>query len=156
MRPHCSRIQTPPTPVLSTYKTNDSFLDYEFFSAGPKGRIKKAVRFTRIAVNVFNLGFGDLNEYTGEINDISITNNEDSKKVLATVATIVYDFTLLYPAVWVMAKGSTLSRNRLYRIGIVTNLHEIKSRFEIFGLKDNKWESFKLQIDYSAFLIRRK
>jgi hypothetical protein len=31
-----------------TYFSNNNFLDYEFYSDGPKGKIKKIVRFTRI------------------------------------------------------------------------------------------------------------
>ena len=45
-----------------TYKTNENFQDYEFISIGPKGIIKKVVRFTEISNNVFNLGFGDLDD----------------------------------------------------------------------------------------------
>lgn len=44
------------------YKTNDSYLDFEFYSEGPKGRIKKVVRYSpRNAggITYFNLGFGD-------------------------------------------------------------------------------------------------
>ena len=44
------------------YRTNNNFLDYEFNSIGPKGSIKKVVRFTQIGVNIYNLGFGDLEE----------------------------------------------------------------------------------------------
>ena len=46
--------------------------------------MKKIIRFTQITNNVFNLGFGDLDETSGEISDISVTNNNDSRKVLAT------------------------------------------------------------------------
>jgi len=138
------------------YKTNETFLDYEFYSIGPGGRIKKVVRFTQIGNGIFNLGFGDLNEFTGEISDIIVTNNEDSKKVLATVAGAVYDFTNHYRDVWVMAKGSTNARNRLYRMGITNHQQEIDDLFEVYGLKDNNWEPFESQNDYKAFLVRRK
>jgi hypothetical protein len=43
-----------------SYETNDSFLDYEFISEGPKGKIKKVVRFTAIGNNVYNLGLETL------------------------------------------------------------------------------------------------
>ena len=76
------------------YKTNDSFLDYEFTSEGPRGHIKKIVRFTQIGPGVFNLAFGDLHEETGEISDTAVTNNNDSRKVLTTVAATVHDITL--------------------------------------------------------------
>jgi hypothetical protein len=139
-----------------TYKTNESFLDYEFTSSGPKGNIKKVVRFTQIANNVFNLAFGDLNEGTGEISDTAVTNNNDSRKVLATVAATVHDFSIQYPDAWIIAKGSTTSRTRLYRIGISNHLKEINIDFAIFGLKDGAWKPFELRNDYDAFLIRHK
>jgi hypothetical protein len=139
-----------------TYKTNENFLDYEFKSIGPKGNIKKIVRFTQIDDTIYNLGFGDLEEETGEINDTRVTNNNDSRKVLATVAATIHDFTLQYPGVWIVAKGSTHSRTRLYRMGITNHWNEITPEFEIFGLFDDKWEPFEIRRDYTAFLVRRK
>ena len=139
-----------------TYKTNKDFLDYEFNSVGPKGQIMKVVRFTQISSDIFNLGFGDLDKKTGDISDIIVTNNNDSRKVLATVAATVHDFTLHYPDVWIVTKGSTHSRNRLYRMGITNHWAEIRSEFEVFGLKDDTWEAFETRRDYSAFLLRRK
>ena len=43
--------------------------------------------------NIYNLGFGDYNDTSGKIDDFSVTNNGDSLKVLATVASTVYAFT---------------------------------------------------------------
>ncbi len=139
-----------------TYKTNKKFLDYEFSSAGPKGSIRKVVRFTQISDDIFNLGFGDIDKETGDISDSIVTNNNDSRKVLATVAATVHDFTLHYPDVWIVAKGSTHSRNRLYRMGITNHWDEISHEFEVFGLKNDSWEAFEPRREYSAFLIRRK
>lgn len=102
------------------------------------------------------MGFGDLDEETGEISDTVITNNNDSHKVLATVAATIHDFTIQYPGVWVIAKGSTLSRTRLYRIGITNHWEEIKTNFEVFGLISDEWISFEQRRTYEAFLIRRK
>ena len=139
-----------------SYQTNESFLDYEFVSEGPKGKIKKVVRFSGITNNVYNLGFGDLNEETGEISDTIVTNNNDSRKVLATVVATVHDFTQLHPEAWIIAKGSTQSRTRLYRIGITNYLREINKEFELYGLKDNQWQPFEKRRDYEAFLVKRK
>ncbi len=138
------------------YKTNNSFLDYEFISIGPKGSIKKIIRFTQINSSVYNIGFGDLDEETGEISDVAVTNNNDSRKVLATVAATIHDFTIQYSGAWIIAKGSTLSRTRLYRIGITNHLKDITADFEVYGMIDAQWELFELRRDYQAFLIRRK
>ena len=139
-----------------TYKINANFLDYEFSSVGPKGHIKKVVRFTQISNNVFNLAFGDLDGGTGEISDTIVTNNNDSRKVLATVAATVHDFTLQYPDAWIIAKGSSHARTRLYRMGITNHWNEISMEFEVFGLKTSAWELFEMRRDYEAFLVRRK
>lgn len=138
------------------YKTNAAFLDYEFISEGPKGNIKKVIRFTKIDKTVFNLGFGDIDEETGEISDTVVTNNNDSRIVLATVAATVHDFTVNYPNSVVIAKGSTHSRTRLYRMGITNHWKEISADFEVYGLKDGDWELFAERRDYEAFLIHRK
>ena len=102
------------------------------------------------------MGFGDKNDKTGEINDTIITNNGDSEKVLATVASTVYAFTDKNPEAWIHVKGSNMARTRLYRIGITNNLIEIRKDFNVFGLKDDQWHEFRSNTEYSAFLIRRK
>jgi hypothetical protein len=46
-----------------TFLTNESFVDFEFESYGPQGKIKKVVRYSPQNANgitYFNLGFGDL------------------------------------------------------------------------------------------------
>ena len=138
------------------YRTNEDFLDYEFASIGPKGRVKKVVRFTEIRDNIFNLGFGDLDEETGEISDTVITDNKDSQKVLATVASTIYDFYEEYPDAKIFVRGSTVARNRLYRMGITNSWNEVSIDFEVYGLKDNQWETFQFRRDYDAFLIEQK
>ena len=99
------------------YSTEDLLMYYEFISEGPKGKIKKLVEYSATTIeNVYNLAFGDYDEARNGINDISITNNGDSQKVLATVASTVYAFTGRYPNAWVHVTGSTNVRTRLYRM----------------------------------------
>ncbi|MCX6189240.1 MAG: hypothetical protein NTW54_06520 [Bacteroidetes bacterium] len=130
---------------------------FEFTSKGSKGQIKKIVHYVETNLkNYYNLGFGDKDELTGEIDDKVITNNGDSQKVLATVASTVYAFTEKYPDAMIYAKGSNNIRTRLYRIGITNNLLEIKKDFHVFGLRDNQWHAFRKGSEYEAFLIMRK
>jgi hypothetical protein len=138
-------------------ESDRKLLLFEFTSVGPKGTIKKLVQYTETNLkNFFNLGFGDKDASTGEINDTIITNNGDSQKVLATVASTVYAFTDKHPDAWIYAKGSNFVRTRLYRIGITNNLKEIEKDFHVFGLKDDQWHEFRIGTEYQAFLIRRK
>ncbi len=140
------------------YRSEEFLKNYEFNSEGPKGTIKKMVQFTETAtVNVFNLAFGDYDEETKLINDISVSNNGDSLKILTTVASTVYAFTEKYPKAWIFATGSNNVRTRLYRMGITNNLAEIKEDFEIFGLtKEGAWIEFVIGEDFDAFLLTKK
>lgn len=99
------------------------------------------------------------NKKTGgnrEIDEKTVSNNGDSEKVLATVVATVYAFSDKYPDSWIFATGSTKARTRLYRMGITRYIDEIKNDFEIFGLKENEWEMFHKEVEYDAFLVRRK
>ena len=130
---------------------------YTFTSIGPKGEIKKAVQIYEYQENVFNLGFGDLDLETREINDEIVTNNGDGQKVLATVVSTIYSFTGKDPEAYIYATGSSESRTRLYRMGITNNLEELKKDFYVFGLRnDEEFEPFIVGEDYLGFLVTRK
>ncbi len=138
-------------------ESDEKTLFFEFTSIGPKGKIKKCIHYMKTNLkNFYNLGFGDKNEKTGEINDTIISNNGDTHKVLATVALSLYIFTNKYPEAYIIIRGSNTVRTRLYRIGITNNLQEINKDFQIFGQKSGKWHNFKTGIEYESFLIIRK
>jgi hypothetical protein len=138
-------------------KAETSLMVFEFISEGIKGEIPKLIKYSETNLkDMFNLAFGDKNPETGEIDDKVVSNNGDSEKVLATVVATVYAFSDKYPDSWIFATGSTKVRTRLYRMGISKYVDEIKNDFEIYGLKDNEWEVFKKEIDYDAFLVKRK
>lgn len=60
-------------------KTAPDVESFEFDSVGPKGTVRKVVRYTEINLrNFYNLGFGDKDELTGFISDLAVTNNNDS------------------------------------------------------------------------------
>lgn len=69
----------------------------------------------------FNLGFGDLNQKTGKVDDLAVTNNLDREKILATIAATVLECTRHFPDIMIYAQGSTRVRTRLYQIGISAN-----------------------------------
>ena len=138
------------------------FKSFEFFSEGPKGKIKKVIQFTRInglntLSDTYNLGFGDYDEGKGRIDDLIVSDNKDSEKVLSTVATAVILFTNKYPKASVVAQGSTPARMRYYIMGIARHLPEIIGEFEIWGaIGKNNWEPFRKNMPYLALLVNRK
>ena len=141
------------------YKSEEEFKVFSFNSEGIRGTIKKMVIFSYTGEqNIYNLGFGDFDTEKKTINDETITNNGDSLKVLATVASTIYAFTEKYPDALVFATGSNNIRTRLYRMGITNNFEEIKEDFEVYGLsiETNLWEEFIAGEDYEAFIVKRK
>ena len=139
------------------YSAEKKLMYFEFCSIGPKGQIKKIIEFSETNIkDVYNLAFGDFDEKTQQISDTIVTNNGDSLKVLATVASSVYAFTAKRPEAWVFATGSTDVRTRLYRMGLTNNLAEISKDFNVYGLKEDQWEDFLIGDDYEAFLVKRK
>lgn len=132
---------------------------YEFYSFGPKGRIRKVVKYKKIPEwneNIYNLSFGDYDHNTGKIDDNARSNNNDRDKILATVADTFLDFTRKFPGVYIYVEGSTPVRTRLYQIKIVVNLEKINEFVEIYGFMENSWETFSSSKNYEAFLIRMK
>jgi len=140
------------------YSTEDELSIFEFESVGSKGKVKKVVQYTEMTIKgYFNLGFGDLDIKTREVNDEIVTNNGDGQKVLATVVSTVYAFTGKYPNAYVYATGSNEARTRLYRMGISNNLEELKRDFLVYGLRNNDvFEKFIVGEDYLGFLVKRK
>jgi len=134
-----------------------SLSEFEFYSEGSKGKFKKRVNFVPFGENsaIYNLAFGDVAE-DGEIDDLVVTNNGDSQKVLATVASIVYRFFEKYPQCYIYATGSLKARIRLYRMGITNNLAEIKTNFLVYGFCRDQWEAFERGKDYDAFLVKKR
>lgn len=139
------------------YKTETTHLGYEFYSEGKNGRIKTVVRFKLIdeVYEIYNLGFGDFMETTGNINDLSVSNNNDREKVLATVAATVLDFSERNPDAAIFARGSTPARTRLYRMGISKYFDNINATFHVEAY-NNGWVPFQKNHEYEAFLIKRK
>jgi hypothetical protein len=141
-----------------SFKKEPDIFYYEFFSEGPNGVIRKVVQFQQIptAEDTYNLGFGDFNEQLGDIDDLSVSNNRDTQKVLATVAQTVTDFMRQHPEAIVLAKGSTASRTRLYQMGISQFWNEIDKMFEVKGLRENKWQPYERGKNFKAFFIVKK
>jgi len=138
-------------------KSGEQLEVFEFVSVGTKGKIPKLVQYTPTNYkDLYNLGFGDKNIETGEIDDNIISNNGDSEKVLATVVATLYAFIDKHNEAMVYATGSTKSRTRLYRMGITKYLDEIKQDFEIYGELESGWEEFQKDVEYEAFLVKLK
>jgi len=139
--------------------SDSSNLTHKFDSIGPKGIIRKVVLYRRIIPkykNYYNLSFGDWDKINGKINDIVVSNNNDSNKILLTVGMTTLQFVNNFPNAEVFIKGSTVSRTRLYQMAISKYGAEIDKLFDIKGFRNGHWEIFKKGINFEAFLVKKK
>ena len=149
------------TTNIEKYSTtfDDHNLSYNFESVGPNGIIKKIIQFEKIKglkENIYNLTLGDWDENKRILDDLAISNNNDTSKVLFTVAHTILEFTNDHPDSRILFAGSTESRTRLYQIAISKNLKEINKLFDIQGFKNGYWKEFRPGGNFVAFLIKRK
>ena len=131
---------------------------FEFISSGINGNIVKVVKYVPFPnqVGIFNLGFGDKNSESGELDDLIVSNNGDTDKVLATIAMTIYDFFEEHPSATVYLKGSTNSRTRLYQISISKFIEQISIEFEVYGELENEFVRFNKDGSYRGILIQKK
>jgi hypothetical protein len=138
-------------------KSDNSFTYFEFISIGSKGAIRKIIEFqSTSSPGLYNLAFGDKNPETGELDDLAISNNGDTQKVLGTVVSALYAFFDRNPEAIVYATGSTPARTRLYRMGITKFYDEIQNDFYLYGRIGDKLYVFEIGIEYEGFIAQRK
>src|SRR5450755_286296 len=105
---------------------DSSYLLYKFQSIGPKGIIEKVVQYEK-----------------GRINDLIVSNNNDTYKILSTIGQTILQFVSHFPNANILIVGSTNSRTRLYQMAINQNIKEIDELFDVDALKNDHWEKFK-------------
>lgn len=138
-------------------KTEEELTRFEFISEGPRGTFRKLIEFQRtFDPDVFNLAFGDKRPDTGSIDDLAVTDNGDTEKILATVVAAVYAFLTQYPTAYVYAEGSTKARTRLYRMGINRFYVEMQRDFFLYGRIGEDFLDFEPDQRYEGFLAQRK
>ncbi len=138
-------------------KSDENLEVFEFISEGQKGVIRKLIHFQETNdPDVFNLAFGDKNPETGDLEDLAVSNNGDTEKVLATVVSALYAFFDKHPDVLVYATGSTLARTRLYRMGISKYFEEMSADFQLYGQIGDDFYDYEKGKEYDGFLAQRK
>ena len=106
---------------------------FDFISVGKKGVIHKRVTFIELEYGFFNMGLGDLNPESAEIDYFSVSDNGDRNTILATVSEIIESFFELYPSHTIYFKGTSRSGTRLYQMAINHFYDELSERFHVLG-----------------------
>lgn len=139
------------------FKRIEDKFTFEFESVSEEKIIKKVIEFSLLDANhsLYNIALIDiLND--GSASDITISNNNDMPKVLATVFQAINYFLNKYPTSRVYIKGSTKSRTRLYQIAIAKYKEELEPKFIILGLINDDLQVFQKGINFDSFIITRK
>ena len=127
---------------------------YLFESKGPKGVVLKLIIFSQIEGNLWNIGFGDLKK--GQLDSSVITNNQDVRRVLNTVAKALYLFTENYPESVVRITPLDGKRAKLYNLIFHRKHSEIIEQFNVFGWLGDERLAYNPDYFYDAFEIHRK
>lgn len=143
---------------VPTYQvTAESSLRYSFLSISNAKTVQKLVIYDLLSVefDLFNLALVDQHE-NGLLDDLSISNNQDMVRVLATVIQTMHLFFEIHANATVFFSGSTPSRTRLYRLAISQNILLFDETFTIKGLLNGKAESYQPNRSYEGFTIQLK
>ncbi|WP_346320222.1 hypothetical protein [Chitinophaga sp. YIM B06452] len=143
------------------FSANGDFTEFEFWSEGPRGRIRKVVRYARLNERIdgetlHSLSFGDPLELGDQNMYHARSNNGDRDKILATVAFTALEFALRHPEGKILIRGSTPARTRLYQMGMNANWGYIGELFRLEGFRCGQYEEFRRGRNYQYFLAQRK
>lgn len=87
---------------------------FAFQSESDKGKIVKIIEFYFLDNGKWNLGFGDWNK--GTVDDKVVSNNQDTMKVIRTVANVTIAFFKEYPSSVVVIEPVDEKRKRFYNL----------------------------------------
>jgi hypothetical protein len=132
-------------------------LCFDFESVSVNKIIQKQVRFTAFpnVPTLFNMALVDINS-DGTGSDLTVSNNQDMRKVLATVGQCLTIFFKIRPTAVVVFSGSTEARTRLYRVAIAQNLSLMDDVWEVLGFQNDSFEPFAPNQPYKSYAIRLK
>lgn len=127
---------------------------YYFKSIGEKGSVYKIVALTLKVNGNWNLGFGDLID--NKINDSIVTNNQDIRKVIGTVAKVAIDFLRLNPDKTIEIEPVDDKRKILYNAVFKRYFTEIDALYVIKGIVRQEEELYVPTKIYDIFTVKLK
>jgi hypothetical protein len=130
---------------------------FSFESIGPSGTVNKLILYDRVSeeLNLYNLALVDSYD-DGSLDDLSVSDNQDMPRILATVIYTMHLFFMEHPMATVIFLGSTPARTRLYRVAISQNLALFEETFLVKGLLKGEPELYQPNRPYEAFTVRLK
>lgn len=136
------------------YLASRNKTQYFFESNGVQGKVMKVILFTYVEDDLWNLGFGDWHK--GKIDDSVVTNNQDTVKVISTVAKVAYQFFEDFPERRIEIKPVDERRKRLYNYVFQKHFKDIELLFQITGFRNNTPELYTPNNFYDSFILKPK
>ena len=129
---------------------------FRFTSEGPKGKIKKVIEFSPYEETIWNLGFGDEKEGDWEVSIVS--DIDDLRKVIQTVANAAHHFTEKYPERRIFINPVDERRKLLYNRLFKEKFEEILLFFNLEGVDLSAFKIYQYEPSriYDAFVLSRK
>ena len=147
-------------PAYNLLEVSNSNSVFKFVSSGPNGDITKLIIFSEFepARKIYNLALVDIIS-DDKISDTTLSNNGDLRKILATVARAVTNYTEAFPDRSIYFKGSDEEgkRTAVYNAAIRKYFYLLEKQFLIEGYINEKVkEKFNPMKTYKGFLVKRK
>ena len=146
-------------PSYDILEKADDYSEYKFISNGPNGNIIKLLLFRKLFIEtLYNLSLLDVMP-DGTLSDTHFSNNNDLRKILATIVKVIMDYTTRFPERQIFFQGSDEhgKRNSLYHKAISKHLFVLERDFYIYGIRDDGYEEvFVSSKEYDAVLVKRK
>jgi hypothetical protein len=128
---------------------------FRFTSTGPKGDIEKIIEYRKFQKKRWNLAFGDVQE--NDWTDNIISDNDDMRIILQTVANTVHLFIETHPDQEVFIEPLDRQRKILYNRIFQQKWVEIDALFSVKGkIGVNDFEDYTPQKVFDFFVITQK
>jgi hypothetical protein len=139
------------------FKRIEDRLTFSFESVSQEKTIQKLVEFRLFddLNELYNLALIDILP-DGTVSDLTVSNNQDMPKVLATVFQSIRLFFQTKPKAKILIQGSTASRTRLYQIAIVKYYNELEPIYNIWGFRGNNIQVFETGYNFEGFIVSFK
>jgi len=137
------------------FSRNEQNNSFQFQSTGKRGTFEKAIAFSLITDNIYNLALLDFNPLMQDYTDDSITDNGDMPEIMATVMAVAIDYLNDFPDRRIYLTGNTASRTRLYQIAISKVLKSISQYVTVLGYYNDLWIPFEPNMNFEGFLVTK-
>jgi len=132
------------------FKSNNSH------GTNPVRKVVSYSKFMRHGKLYYNIEFGDFKFDIDDLDDRSITDNGDMRKVLRTVVATLDIFFTEFPNDKIHIDGSDPIRHAYYHKLIRDHLTVILKHYQVQGYVENRIEKFRINVEYDFIIVSKR